>query len=315
MPSLTAEPADVSAARAAIPLGEGSCRHRMRVVGYVRSGVGTRDDCDHPLRAVCRDCEAVDFWRCESYGCGPCGEAKKRRLARLIEDGSDRHLGNGLRAYFLTVTAPGTRAGHLRWYQGTRPTHRPVCTCDQHGMTMGRWNGQESACWNRLRTAMTRDRTVQFVGAVETQKRGMLHRHIVLFTDEPLVHSEVQALALAAGYGCVLDLEPLDSFGKVSRYLTKYVAKASGDRAQVPWSRWHVDRTTGEMQLRRRPTYRLWSSSRLWGITMKQIKAAQAAQARNRAMYLRELSDLLDETPESRSAAGAAPASQTGDPP
>jgi hypothetical protein len=264
----------------------------MRVVGYVPRGEGTRLDCDQPLRAVCRDCEAVEFWRCETYGCEPCGEAKKRRLARLIEDGASVQLGSGLYAFFLTVTAPGDR-DHLRWYQGVRPADRAVCECHRHGLTMGEWNAQESACWNRLRTSLARDGRVQFVGAVETQKRGMLHRHIVLFADRTLTHVEVQEQALAAGYGCVLDLERLDSFRKVSRYLTKYVAKGSSDRAQVPWSRWVADRQTGELLLRKRPTYRLWSSSQRWGVTMKQIKAAQAAQARNRAMYLRELGEAL----------------------
>jgi len=263
-------------------------------------------DCDRPLRAVCGDCETVEFWRCETYGCAHCGEAKKRRLARLIEDGSSVHLGAGLYAYFLTLTAPGNR-DHLRWYQGVRPSSRPACECHDHGLSMGAWNAQESACWNRLRTALTRDASVQFVGAVETQKRGLLHRHVVMFSDQPLHHADVQALAVDAGYGCVLDLEPLQSFGKVSRYLTKYVAKGSSDRPQVPWMRWVVDRQTGEMALRKRPTYRLWSSSQRWGITMKQIKSEQGAQARARARYLAEFAALLAEEGAAVAGAGTQP--------
>lgn len=295
MPSVTAVRDDVDVRPAAAASGGSGepCAHRMRVVGYVLAGESTRVDCDRPLRAVCRDCEAVSFWRCETYGCAHCGEAKKRRLARLIEDGSAQHLGRGLHAYFLTLTAPGV-TDHLRWYQGRRPARREVCECHRHGLAMGAWNADESACWNRLRTSMTRDAAVQFVGAVETQKRGMLHRHIVLFSDRPLTHEEVQVQALAAGYGCVLDLERLDSFGKVSRYLTKYVAKGAADRVHVPWSRWVADRQTGELMLRKKPTYRLWSASHRWGVTMKQIKAAQGAQARQRAMYLRELHALLE---------------------
>jgi hypothetical protein len=123
----------------------------------------------------------------------------------------------------------------------------------------------------------------------------MLHRHVVLFSDQVLHHDEVQALALSAGYGCVLDLEALESFGKVSRYLTKYVAKGSSDRPQVPWTRWVADRATGELLLRKRPTYRLWSASHRWGVTMKQIKSAQGAQARARARYLEEWGLLLAE--------------------
>ena len=128
--------------------GAGECLHRMRVVGRVRVGDRTRLDCEQPLRAVCRDCDQAAEWRCDSYGCEPCGETKRRRLMRVIEDGSSIHLGNGLRAYFLTLSAPGEN-DHRRWYQGKRPRRRQACECHRHGLTMGQWNRQESACWNR----------------------------------------------------------------------------------------------------------------------------------------------------------------------
>jgi hypothetical protein len=261
----------------------------MRVVGAVRSSVLTRLDCEKPLRAVCVSCDHVDFWACDSYGCSHCGEKKRRRLARLVDNGATLHLANGMTGYFLTLTAPGSDE-HLRWYQGVRPRRREDCWCHLHGETEGTWNAAESKCWNRLRTALTRDRTVIFCGAVETQKRGMLHRHVLMFVDGEIAHSEVQALALAAGYGCVLDLEPVRSSEKASRYISKYVTKASGDRAVIPWET--TDETTGELT-GKRATYRLWSSSRRWGVTMKEIKSAQCAQARARALYL---SDLLAAT-------------------
>ena len=267
-----------------------SAGHRMRVVGRVRSGVLTRLDCEQPLRSVCVEgCGNVEFWRCDSYGCGPCGELKKRRLSRLVDNGAAVHLGNGMTGYFITLTAPGTE-DHKRWYQGRRPAKRHACYCHLHGETDGSWNAQESKCWNRLRTALTRDREVRFCGAVETQRRGMLHRHVLVFVDGVLHHSDVQALALAAGYGCVVDVEPVRSAEKAARYISKYVTKASGDRAAVPWEL--LDTDTGELT-GKRATYRLWSSSRKWGVTMKEIKAAQSAQARARAKYLLELSQLL----------------------
>ncbi|QIX28917.1 hypothetical protein ncot_19405 (plasmid) [Nocardioides sp. JQ2195] len=180
-----------------------------------------------------------------------------------------------------------------------------------HGFTDGQWNAQESACWNRLRTALTRDREVIFAGAVETQERGMLHRHVLVFVDSRLEHEEVQALALAAGYGCVLDLEPVRSADKAARYISKYVTKSASGRAVVPWEK--VDEDTGEL-IGKRATYRLWSSSRKWGVTMKEMKAAASAQARARANYLRELENLL----ASETAAAADPApyalSATGPP-
>lgn len=270
----------------------GDCTHRMRVVGTVRSGVGTRTDCEQPLRAVCTlpGCEEVQFWRCDTYGCGPCGELKRRRLARIVEDGSSIHLANGMVGYFLTLTAPGENE-HRRWVQGKlRGRPRVACSCHEHGFSDGLWNAQESACWNRLRTALARDREVIFMGAVETQKRGMLHRHVMLFVHDVLTHEEVQALALAAGYGCIVDLEPVRSSRKAARYISKYVTKSSGDRSVIPWER--VDMATGEIS-GKRATYRLWSSSRRWGVTMKELKEAQAAQSRARARYLAEFAQLV----------------------
>jgi hypothetical protein len=282
MASLTQETADE---RAAVRVGGGPCSHRMRAVGSVRSRSTTRLDCERPLRAVCqRSCGHVEFWRCDSYGCEPCAEGKRRRLSRLVDNGAGIHLANGMVGYFVTFTAPGTQA-HRKWVQGRQKGPRKACDCHEHGQTDGLWNAGESANWNRLRTALTRSRRVIFCGAVETQKRGLLHRHVLLFTDDVLTFDEVQKAALAAGYGCVVDVEPVRSSEKAARYISKYVTKASGDRATVPWER--VDQETGEV-VGKRATYRLWSSSRRWGVTMREIRQTQAAQARARARYLLE---------------------------
>lgn len=272
----------------------------------------TRSDCEQPLRAVCRECEYVEEWRCDSYGCGPCGETKRRRLMRVIEDGSAVQLGAGLIGYFITLTAPGT-ADHSRWVQGRHRGGRPACECHLHGMSAGQWNRQESACWNRVRTALARDREVVFAGSVETQKRGMLHRHLVVFTDSSLTFAEVQEKALRAGYGCVLDVERLDSVQKAARYLAKYVTKSTAERAEVPWSSTIVDHDTGELvEVSARPTFRLWSSSRRWGVTMKHLRQVAQLQARARARYLEDLAQLEAEVTAADSATPLAPA---GEPP
>jgi hypothetical protein len=149
---------------------------------------------------------------------------------------------------------------------------------------------------------------VIYCGAVEVQDRGSLHRHVVMFTDEALSHEEVQGLALAAGYGCVLDLQPLTNSRQVGRYLAKYVTKSSVDRAHVSWQT--LDPETGV--LKRIPaTYRLWSSSRTWGVTMRQIRDVARAQARARARYLAELSEAM-QLDGLAVAAGLAPAADLG---
>ena len=88
----------------------------------------------------------------------------------------------------------------------------------------------------------------------------------------------------------MVDVEPVRSVDKAARYISKYVTKSSGQRSVVPWER--LDPETGEL-VGARATYRLWSSSRTWGVTMREIKSTQAAQARARALYVRELGELL----------------------
>ena len=265
----------------------------MRGMGYVRRGPDTRLDCDQPVRAVCRACSAVEYWTCDTYACAHCGERKRRRLMQVVDMGSADQLGRGRRGWFLTLTAPG-RHDHKRWYQGRRPTTRTDCGCHLHGLTDGQWNAQESKCWNRLRTAWSREQDVTFIGSVETQRRGMLHRHIVVFTEGHVEHADLQRIALAAGYGCVLDLEPLQSVQKAARYVAKYVTKSSAERAEVPWVRESIDETTGEIvELQTKATFRTWSSSRDWSVTMKALKAIASAQARARAQHLKVLAEVL----------------------
>ena len=94
----------------------------MRVVGRLPLARGPRTDCDQPLQAVCRDCDHSEEWRCDTYGCGPCGETKRRRLMRVIEQGAGGHIAAGRHGYFLTVTAPGVNDT----LAGTRASARPV---------------------------------------------------------------------------------------------------------------------------------------------------------------------------------------------
>jgi len=211
----------------------------------------------------------------------------------VIASGTAVQVGQARFGYFVTLTGPGTEVGHKRWYQGKRPRKRVVCGCESHSLSVGEWNAQESKCWNRVRTRLAEGREMQFIGALEPQKRGYLHRHLIIFTKDVLVFSEVQEAALAAGYGCVADVQALTSEQQVARYLTKYVSKGASDRANVPWRKEKLDRQTGEIVDSVSPTYRLWSSSHGWGVTMREVRAVAAAQARQRAKYLAELVDAL----------------------
>jgi hypothetical protein len=158
--------------------------------------------------------------------------------------------------------------------------------------------------------------SLTYIGSVETQKRGLLHRHIVLNLNRPLLPAEVGALALAAGYGCVHDLQPIQNAQKAAWYISKYVTKSSGDRGNVPWRADVVDHDTGEVRVMETvPTFRTWSAAQSWGFTLSGLREIARLQAQARARYLRELAEALA-TDVPAAAAGPAPAASvsTGPP-
>lgn len=275
----------------------------MRVLGYVHRSERTRLDCHQPVRAVCHDCPYETFWRCNCSSetkCPDCAERRRKLIARIVDLGTSQRLGTGY-TYFLTLTGPGS-AEHLLTYQGKKPAKRPKCDCHRvwEHLSMGDWNKQESANWNRLRTSLGRlVGSLTYIGSVEVQDgkrradgigRGALHRHIVLNVDRPLTQPEVQALAVAAGYGCMTDLQLIQSASKAAWYISKYVTKSSGDRENVPWRADVVDKRTGEVTvMNTTPTYRTWSAAQSWGYTLKGLREISRLQAAARHRYLEEL--------------------------
>jgi hypothetical protein len=291
------------------------------VVGYVQPTAGTRLDCRQPLRAVCLDgCGFEAFWRCDCMDaarCDLCSERRRKLIARLVDLGTTQRVGRGY-TYFLTLNGPGENE-HKRWRQGRGGPDRPECDCHRVWLTMrkGDWNAQESACWNRLRTALSRrEGGLTYIGAVEVQKRGVLHRHVVLNSADPLLPEEVGSLALAAGYGCVHDLQVIRSASKAAWYISKYVTKSAGDRGEVPWFADVVDKQTGEVRLMKTmATFRTWSSAQSWGYTLKGLREIARTQARARAMYLREFAQLLEDEKAGCLAGPTAGDPQEPDPP
>lgn len=276
--------------QAACPASGGS--HRARVVGYARGDHGRRIDCDRPLSVVCRECDARDVMRCNNHRaskCEPCSARYRVRVRRVAADGMRAVREVPGHQYLLTVTAPAVEE-HLQWVPGwDRRSERPVCGC--HGSAaggIGLWNAGASACWNRLRTSLRRLAPgLEYFRATETQKRGGLHFHIPLWSPVPLSVVEVQALALRAGFGCVVDLDPIGDVERAAGYVSKYVTKATDARDEVPWDT--IDKATGEVVSVADARYRTWSSSRGWGMTMKVVRAAIREAARRRAEFLASL--------------------------
>lgn len=255
--------------------------HQLRPLGYMPNGRRVGLDCDSPLRAVCVSCGYTEAWRCNSHRasrCVPCSWRYRRLVSRVASEHPSRpHL------YLLTVTAPGT-SQHVLWHRdtwGPRPADRPTCACTlSPGETLGEWNASAGRRWNTLRGNLRRlVPDLEFFRAVEPQSRGALHLHVIVASSVELDPFAVQRLALSAGFGCTMDLAVVEPGSRRhAYYVAKYVTKAADSRAVVPWAADVVDMDTGEVVLTNvTPTYRTWSSSQGWGLTMRALKAGIAA--------------------------------------
>jgi hypothetical protein len=184
-------------------------------------------------------------------------------------------LGRGEQA-FLTFTAPGNRA-----HQDT--VHGGICPCTpEGGLHPGIFNAALPKRWNRFAQALRRlhGQRFEYFRAIETQARGALHEHILIVAPDPahkLVMSveAVRRLAISHGYGHALRVERVSSIAGAGSYVAKYVSKSADERPDVPW----LDGSTGELM---RARYRTWSSSRRWGLRMREVLDAQQAWVRAR---------------------------------
>jgi len=180
-----------------------------------------------------------------------------------------------------------------------------VCACTpEGGINLGEWNGTLSKRWNKFKTYLQRYYNsyikqlnkeiraankkygtqqptlalvkLQFFRAVEIQKRGALHEHVIFrvpasdFVINSRMIEEIREIAVECGYGHsikLISLDPQDEQAKQNsaRYLAKYVSKTAGQRKTLPY-------VPEEGKTSR---YRIWTASSKWGATMKSIKQAQ----------------------------------------
>lgn len=265
----------------------------VRFTGYLRVAINHGLACDRPLLLV-MSCGHRWVTRCrvsDVTKCRPCGEQNRRLVARKAEIGLTARP--TWRTFLVTVTAPSTTE-HLQWDPGFLRGSRPVCGCSA-APEVDDWNPSAGECWNRLRTALRRDHpAMEFHRFAEVQverNRGALHHHVLVVTPDPLDVLRVQELAMAAGYGCVIDVRaiPMGDEARAARYVSKYVTKGA-DRWRCKWRADVVDRATGEVtRAAAEPTFRAHSSSAGWGITLREIREAIRAAARRRAERLREV--------------------------
>lgn len=256
-------------------------------------------DCEAPI-VLLRGCGDVQTVRCgttRESRCLPCSQRNRRHHARIIADGLNHHgtLGGRL-VYFVTLTAPGSDPTHRQFVPKQhyrKGQTRPPCDC---AADVELWNPTASSCWNTLRTNLRRDLPgLEFHRVTEIQEghrrkdgagRGALHHHVLIVSDGPLDVLRLQALALRAGYGCVIDVEPVASHRQMVNYLTKYVVKAVDARHRTPWAL--VDPATGEVTPRR-ANYRCWSQSRGFSYTKSSLLAILRDTAIRQAEHKRSL--------------------------
>lgn len=283
------------------PRSECGVRHRSLLRGRRVPGL----DCDSPLRLV-MSCGWTWVKVCDRHGCSPCAARIRRRNARVVDTGMQAQARDGRLLWLLTLTAPGA-AAHGRWTPAqhyVRGARRAACDCHQ-GVDLADWNPRASECWNRLRTALVRlSGDIEFYRAAEVQDgtrgglgRGALHHHVVIATRSQLDVQAVQLLALAAGYGCVIDLQAVevgadlsDLAAYVSKRLAGYVSKSSSGRREVPWRADVADQDSGEVRrLHTVPTYRTHSQSHGWGCTVREVRERARQEAKRREAHLREV--------------------------
>lgn len=260
--------------RAECPCGRSGCLLRVR--GYLRGPSPRRIDCDSPLLVV-SDCgQRRDVWACRNHReskCLPCSWRYRRQIQRIALSGSERTTGF---LYMLTITAPGSKAHRM--------PSGDLCPCTPEGGTdLSEWNPTAGRKWNHLRTRLRQlYPDLEFMGAAEVQKRGALHRHVILWSSTPIDPLLCRRLAVASGFGHEVDLAPVvPGSRRHAYYVSKYVTKGCDDRDEVPWRADVADSETGEIRrLLTRPTFRGWSSSKGWGLTMAECRAAaqRAAQ-------------------------------------
>jgi hypothetical protein len=246
----------------------------------VGASLGSAGNCEHPL-AVVDDATGLNLVvvRCKqrrSSRCAGCGERHRGDVARVGRSG---WLGwENVLAFFVTFTAPGVDV--LPW--DTRQcSHRPGVRCSgKIGCRAALaelvpWNDSLGQRWSWMMTYIRRELpgvTVEFFKAVEPQRRGALHLHVMFRVDASVCPERFAAvMRLCAerwGFGPQTDIQTvmLVDEREVARragYCAKYAAKlADADRR-------FVNPDSGEIVSLR---CRAWSKSGKWGVSMRSIE-------------------------------------------
>lgn len=194
--------------------------------------------------------------------------------------------------FFVTLTAPGA-AGGLRFDRSICGHAPGQCSNKGHGsgdvvckverMSAARWNGEAPRRWNDWMTDLRRvlGVNVQYSGAWESQVRGMLHRHVLIYCPGVTVqrfYDEAKRIAERVGFGSEFQADPISGtdareIAMTCGYVASYVTKCGDELATC------INPRTAEIQ---QGSYRRWSASRSWGVTMAQVRSERRQWAMER---------------------------------
>jgi len=309
-----------------------NCTHKFRRVGYINRKGSTNPKtetatCENPVMYQCRFCLLSYNGNCGSRvatDCSKC-EARYRNDVRLVcrQPMLVAKPGTPL---FGTLTGPGAERHCLaHTYKDKKGMVQPSVKCDwerhdnglkaedgrmcrecpcsinniNHPDDMAVFNSCISRKFNDFVTELRRSvpgfEGVQYFRAIEPQKRGALHIHVVFIVKraikiDALLRATMTAIALRLGFGHQFDLKRVEGDElekiKTARYIAKYVSKTDG-HGKIPF--WDEAITyevvEGSMMIREVPRRRpnTWSSSRGWGMSMKRIKSQRAIFRRSGA--------------------------------
>ena len=257
-------------------------------------------DCSFPNILRCSSCEAFKAVACNTSNADRCQSCALKYVGRVSQVARSG-VRVGVEGLFLTLTAPGETEHFLP--NGKACPCTPPAVGGVPATDFAEWNMSLSKRWNHFLKDLSRlggfdlfddaGNRIQgliYFRAVEVQKRGVLHLHVLLKhrLNRPLSLglSLVRELAIKHGFGHSVDLQRLDA-GHAS-YVAKYASKsASNSRRSVIWAKEKevnkivVSESTGEVfsftviKEIPCPTFRTWTKSRLFGLSMKQIKLDQ----------------------------------------
>jgi len=200
-------------------------------------------DCTSPLVLICALCESVLRVRCNATReekCKACGLRHRRLVARVLRSGFNGDRPDGF--FFVTLTAPGVDGG-LVWDQSCGHLEGECSGekgCKVERLPMAQWNRTAPQRWSWFMTEMRRQlkRDVQFAGTWETQARGALHRHVLIWcpgvTDRRF-RAAVRLCAHRYGFGKQYDVQSISGSdareqARKAGYCAAYVTKGRRTR-------------------------------------------------------------------------------------